>query len=530
MLGSLRGVPRRNETLRYLFEECALDTERHELRRGTQLVAVEPQVFDLLVHLIRHRDRVVSKNDLLTSVWHGRAISDSTLFNRINAARTAIGDTGERQSLIKTLPRRGLRFVGDVREEALILADANPIKPSSGAADKPSIAVLPFVNLSGDPEQDYFIDGVVEDIITALSRNHAFFVIARNSSFTYKGKSVDTKRVARELGVRYLLEGSVRKSGNRVRVTGQFIEAELGRHLWAERFDGDLVDIFDLQDQLVTSVVGAIAPQLEKAEIDRASLVKTGNLAAYDFYLRGLASWNRWTGEENAKALQLFNAAIEKDRDFSTPYGLAASCHHFAKANGWAWRFDEAEISRLVERAADIGTDDAVALCWAGHVHAYFFHDLDRALLLIDRALELDENLAVAWQRSGWVRGYAGDPNGAVESLNKAIRLNPLDPRVFLTQSAMAFAHFIAGRDEEAAHWAAMALCVKPNWLPALRMTIASNAMQGKIEAAKQALNAYLGIDPRVTVSKLCEYYPFRREADRQRLIAGMRKAGVSGR
>jgi TolB-like protein len=513
--------------LRYLFEGYALDTDRRELRRASDLVAIEPQVFDLLVHLIQRRDHVVSKDELIASIWHGRAISESALFNRINAARSAIGDSGERQRLIKTLPRKGLRFIGAVREEGFGLAGPEPHKPSPGIADKPSIAVLPFVNLSGDPEQDYFIDGVVEDIITALSRNHAFFVIARNSSFTYKGKTVDTKQVARELGVRYVLEGSVRKSGNRVRVTGQFIEAESGRHLWADRFDGDLVDIFALQDQLVTSVVGAIAPQLEKAEIDRAKLEMTGDLAAYDLYLRGLASWNRWTAEENARALQLFNAAIAKDRDFSTPYGLAASCHHFAKANGWASSFDESEISRLVERAAAIGTDDAVALCWAGHVHAYFFRDLDRALLLIDRALELDVNLAVAWQRSGWVRGYAGDPAGAIESLNKAIRLNPLDPRVFLTQSAMAFAHFIAGRDDEAARWAAMALRVKPNWPPALRMTIASSAMRGQAEQARRALAAYLGIDPQVTIAKLCRYYPFRREEDRQRLIAAMGKAGV---
>jgi TolB-like protein len=513
--------------LRYLFEKCALDTDRRELRRGADLVAVAPQVFDLLVHLIRHRDRVVSKDDLLASIWHGRTISESALFNRINAARSAIGDTGKRQRLIKTVPRRGLRFVGTVREEEGSPAEAGPHKPSPGISDKPSIAVLPFLNLSGDPEQDYFIDGVVEDIITALSRNRAFFVIARNSSFTYKGKPIDTKQVARELGVRYILEGSARRSGNRVRVTGQFIEAVSGRHLWADRFDSDLDDIFALQDQLVTSVVGAIAPQLEKAEIDRARLYMTGDLAAYDLYLRGLASWNRWTGEENAKALGLFKAAIAKDGDFSTPYGLAASCHHFAKANGWASSFDEEEISRLVERAADIGTDDAVALCWAGHVHAYFFRDLDRALLLIDRALDLDVNLAIAWQRSGWVRGYAGDSDGAIESLNKAISLNPLDPRVFLTQSAMAFAHFIAGRDDEAARWAAMALQVKPNWLPALRMTVASNAMRGHAEPAKRALNAYMAIDPEITIAKLCEYYPFRREVDRQRLIAAMRKAGV---
>jgi tetratricopeptide (TPR) repeat protein len=218
-------------------------------------------------------------------------------------------------------------------------------------------------------------------------------------------------------------------------VTGQLIEAESGHHLWADRFDVDLVDIFDLQDQLVTRVVGAIAPQLEKAEIERAKRKLTSNPAAYDLYLRGLASWNRWSRADNGKALKLFYAAIDKDPEFATPYGLAASCYQFAKANDWQSEFDEAEISRLTERAVEAGNDDAVALCWAGHVRAFFFKEVDRALLLIDRALELDVNLAVAWQRSGRVRGYAGDSDGAIESLNKAMRLDPLDTRVFLTQS-----------------------------------------------------------------------------------------------
>ncbi len=513
--------------MRYLFEECALDMDRRELRRGTTPVAIEPQVFDLLVHLIQHRDRVVSKDELLASIWHGRAISELALFNRINAARSAIGDTGARQTLIKTLPRRGLRFVGTVRQEECSPAEASPDKPSLGIIDKPSIAVLPFVNLSGDPEQDYFIDGIVEDIITALSRNRAFFVIARNSSFTYKGKPVDTKQVAHELGVRYLLEGSVRKSGNRVRVTGQLIEAESGHHLWAGRFDGDLVDIFDLQDQLVTRVVGAIAPQLEKAEIERAKRELTSDPAAYDFYLRGLASWNRWSRADNAKALKLFYEAIDKDPEFATPYGLAASCYQFAKANGWQSGFDEAEISSLTERAIEVGKDDAVALCWAGHVRAFFFKEVDRALLLINRALELDMNLAVAWQRSGWVRGYAGDADGAIESLNKAMRLDPLDTRVFLTQSAMAFAHFVAGRDQEAAEWAAMALRTKPNWMPALRVAMASNAMQGRAAEAKAVLQLYERADPNISIRKICEHYPFRRREDRQRLVKALRKAGV---
>ena len=493
--------------MRYLFENYVLDPDRRELTHGRIGVPVEPQVFDLLLYLIRNRDRVVSREDVFASVWRGRIVSESALSTRINAARTAIGDNGESQRLIRTLPRKGLRFVGSVLEEQNAVAGA-PIKVPAAACDKPSIAVLPFANLSGDPEQDYFSDGIVEDITTALSRNRAFLVIARNSSFTYKGKCLDVRQVAQELGVRYVLEGSVRKSAGRVRVTAQLIDAESGHHLWADRFDGSLADIFELQDQIVTRVVGAIAPQLEKAEIGRARLRSTDDLAAYDLYLHGLDNWNRWTQEGNANALQLFNAAIEKDSDFSTAYGLAASCHLLAKANNWATTFDATEISRLVERASRIGVDDPVALCWAGHAHAYFFKDVDRALLLIDRALELDTNLAIAWQRSGWVRGYAGDPDGAIESLNKAMRLNPLEPRMFLTQSAMAFAHFIAGRDDAAADWALMGLRVKPNWLPALRVAIAANAMRGHFDEAQRALHSYLQIDPQVAYRKNLRILP----------------------
>jgi TolB-like protein len=513
--------------VRYLFGDFTLDPDCRELRRGTNTVSVEPQVFDLLLHLIRNRERVVSRDELLAAVWAGRVVSESALSTRINAARAVLGDDGEAQRFIKTLPRKGLRFVATVLEDHGTVA-ASTGKPVHGIRDKPSVAVLPFTNLSGDPHQDYFIDGIVEDITTALSRNGAFFVIARNSAFTYKGRSIDVTQVARELGVRYVLEGSLRKSGNRVRVTAQLIEAESGHHLWADRFDVGMADIFEVQDQIVTQVVGALAPQLEKAEIDRARHRTTGDLAAYDLYLHGLDQWNRWTQQGNARALQLFYAAIEKDRDFSTPYGLAVSCHLLAKANGWATRFDENEIARLVERAADIGLGDAVALCWAGHAHAYFFKDVDRALLLIDRALELDQNLAIAWQRSGWVRGYAGDSDGAIESLNKAMRLNPLDPLVFLTQSAMAFAHFIAGRDDIAAEWAAVALRVKPNWLPALRVSIASNAWRGRHDEAQRALGRYLAIDPQVRIAKVCEFYPLRREIDRQRLVNGMRMAGMA--
>lgn len=512
--------------MRFLFENFVLDPERRELLHGKTPVSIEPQAFDLLLYLIRNRERVVSKDDVFASVWRGRIVSESALSTRVNAARAAVGDTGEAQRLIKTLPRKGLRFVGAVVEDHGPGSAAQTKTPFS-ASDKPAIAVLPFANLSGDPEQDYLCDGLVEDITTALSRNRAFLVIARNSAFTYKDKRVDVRQIAQELDARYILEGSVRKSGNRVRVTGQLIEAMTGRHLWAETVNGRMADIFELQDQIVTQVVGAIAPQLEKAEIDRVRHHPTDDLAAYDLYLQGMDSWNRWTPEGNAKALRLFYSAIRIDPDYSTAYGLAASCHLFAKANEWGGTVDPTEISELVERAASIGLDDAVALCWAGHAHAYFFKDVDRALLLIDRALELDVNLAIAWQRSGWVRAYAGDPDGAIASLKKAMRLNPLEPRVFLTHSAMGFAHFIAGRDDDAAEWAAMGLRAKPNWLPALRVAIAANAMRGRVDEVKRSLDAYSQIDPHVSIRKICEYYPLRRSIDRERLIVAMRKAGV---
>jgi len=322
-----------NGSVRYLFEDYALDADRRELVRGTEPIAVEPQVFDLLYYLIRNRDRVVSKDDLLAAVWNRRIVSESALSTRLNAARSVLGDSGEKQRLIRTFPRRGVRFVASVREEQGAGAPA-PVESPSMAADGASIAVMPFANLSSDPEQDYFSDGIVEDIITALSRNRAFFVIARNSTFTYKGRSVDIKQVGRELGVRYVLEGSVRKIGARVRVSGQLIEAASGRQLWAERFDGDVADIFELQDQIVVRVVGAIAPQLERAEIDRVKQAATADLAAYDLYLRGLAHWNRWTKEDNAAALECFYAAIAKDRDYTTAYGLAASCYLLGKASG----------------------------------------------------------------------------------------------------------------------------------------------------------------------------------------------------
>ena len=291
--------------MQFHFVDHVLDVARRELRRRGEAVTLEPQVFDLLVHLIRNRDRVVSKDDLLDSVWGGRVVAESTLTSRINAARKAIGDSGETQRLIRTLPRKGFRFVGEV-------TDAHPAEPPLPymPPDRASIAVLPFDNLSGDRKQDYFADGIVEEITTGLSRIKWLFVISRNSTFIYKGKPVDVKAVGRDLGVRYVLQGSVRRSGNHVRVTGQLIETETAAHVWADRYDGTLGDIFTLQDEMTMSVIGAVEPTLRKAEVERVRRKRPDNLDAYDLFLRALPLAVTAMPENADKALFFLQEAI----------------------------------------------------------------------------------------------------------------------------------------------------------------------------------------------------------------------------
>ncbi len=401
--------------MQFFFEDYELDADRRELTRGAERIALEPQVFDLLVYLVQNGDRVVSKDELIERVWDGRNVSDSTLTSRITAVRKAVGDSGDEQRLIRTMSRKGIRFVGAVSDKPLATAGgrvatqttANITAASAertlAMSDLPSIAVLPFQNMSGDSEQEYFADGMVEEIITALSRMRSLTVIARNSSFIYKGRAVDVKQIGRELGVRYVLEGSVRKAANQVRITGQLIDASNGGHLWADRFDGSLEDVFDLQDQVTSHVVGAIAPKLEQAEIERAKRKPTENLDAYEYFLRGMASYYRRTREGTDEALRLFYKAIESDPDFASAYGMAAWCYGWRKGGGWTTDREKeiAETERLARRATELGSDDAVALSRGAHALAFVVGDLDAAATFVERALVLNPNLAGAWFGSG---------------------------------------------------------------------------------------------------------------------------------
>lgn len=395
--------------------------------------------------------------------------------------------------------------------------------------DKPSIAVLPFENLSGDREQAYFADGMVEEIITALSRFRELFVIARNSSFTYKGRAVDVKQVGRELGVRYVLEGSVRKGGNRLRITGQLIDTATGAHLWADRFEGGLEDVFDLQDQVTSSVVGAILPKLEQAEIDRSRRKPTENLDAYDYFLRGLAGLHQWTKESNDEALANLYRAIELDPNFASAYGVAARTYVRRKAGGWITDGDReySEAIRLARRAADLGKDDALALVSAGITLSFIAGEHEYGKILTDRALALNPNLAWAWLFSGWARVWLGEPEATIERVGRAMRLSPSDHDSFSMYCAMAFAHFFAGRYGEAVSWAERAVREQPDILFSTIIAAASNAQAGRSEEAKKAMAQVRRIDPSLRISNLKSLYTIHRSEDFERWSEGLRKAGL---
>jgi TolB-like protein len=395
--------------------------------------------------------------------------------------------------------------------------------------DKPSIAVLPFQNLSTDPEQEYFADGVVEDITMALSRFHWLFVIARNSSFTYKGRTVDVKQVGRELGVRYVLEGSVRKAGNRLRIAGQLIDAGTGAHLWADRFDGALENMFDLQDQVTASVVGAIAPKLQHAEIERAKRKPTENLNAYDYFLRGMASVRQWTKDADREALHLFYRAIELDPGLASAYGMAAWCYVRRKANGWMIdRAQESmEATRLARSAVYLGKGDPVALCIGGYALAFVAHEFDDAAAFMDQGLAVNPNLATAWSLSAWLRVWRGEPDLALEHVAHAMRLSPLDPSVFGMQGATAYAHFLARRYDAASSWAEKAIRENPNFMLALCAFAASSALAGQLGQAQRIMARIEETDSNLRVSNLRDLTPFRRSKDLATFAKGLRKAGL---
>jgi TolB-like protein/tetratricopeptide (TPR) repeat protein len=403
-----------------------------------------------------------------------------------------------------------------------------PLKKSLPLPEKPSIAVMPFQNMSGDPEQEYFADGMVEDIITALSRFKLIFVIARNSSFTYKGRAIDVKQVGRELGVRYVLEGSVRRVGSKVRITGQLIDVSTGAHLWADHFDGVLEDIFDLQDRVTSSVVAAIAPKVQQAELERSRKKPTESLEAYDYYLRGVALYPHRTKESTEEALRSFSKAMDLDPEFAAPYAAAARCYSLRKLYDW---MDDpakevAEAAQLVQRSVRLAPDDAFVLGLAGFQTYWLFQDLDGGLALLDRARTFNPNLAILWGGAGFLNVCLGKLDAGIEQIEHAIRLSPFDPSMGLWQHGIALAHFFAGRDTDAHLWATMSWR-GVGFANTLAILAASNAFLGLMDEAQKAIGRLREVKPDWRISHLPEMWTIRRAQDRKRLVEGLRMAGL---
>jgi adenylate cyclase len=395
-------------------------------------------------------------------------------------------------------------------------------RPMLALPDKPSIAVLPFQNMSGDPEQEYFADGMVEEIITALSRIRWLFVIARNSSFTYKGKAVDVKQVGRELGVRYVLEGSVRKAANRVRITGQLIDAGSGAHLWADHFDGSLQDIFDLQDKVAVGVAGVIEPALEDAEQRRSAQRSTNDLTAYDLFLRARAEASPWEKDGTLRALHILRQALVRDPSYGRALSLAAGCHMMLHVSGWT---NDPEASRresvdLARRALRVAGGDPDALARAAYALGYFGEDIAAALALIDRALELNPSFAYAWERSGWLRLWAGHPDVAIRHFETSTRLNPREGRA-MAYVGIGVAHFFLRQFNEAQAMLVLSLQERPSWVPTHRFLASCYAHMGRLDEAREIVKRLRNMTAVVVPS--ADHW--RNPPDRELYLKGLRLA-----
>ena len=517
---------------------CAVEVQRRMNEQNTDLPQAKRLEFRIGIHV---GDIIIDENDIF-----GDGVNIAARLEGIaEAGGVCISDDAHRQIRGKVdiafddMGSQALKNIAEpMRAWRARLTGQNRFGSASGSTasapqplplpDKPSIAVLPFQNMSGDPEQEYFTDGMVEDIITALSRFKSLFVIARNSSFTYKGKAIDIKQVGRELGVRYVLEGSVRKAGGKVRITGQLIDAITGAHLWADRFDGTLDDIFELQDKVTSSVVAAIAPRLELAEIDRSEREPTESLDAFDLYYRAIQSFRRFTRQGNEEALRLARQAISLDPSFAAAHGVALACYTQRHDENWLKDDDVAEGKQYALRAIEVGADDAFALARAAHFFSIILRDAGTAEVIADQAIAVNPNLAEALRIRGWVSSFLGQHERAIEQFHYAMRLNPLDPQIYFAEGGLALANFLLRRFEVALSWATKSLARQKNYVPGQRFAMVSYAMLGRIADAQIMLARLREVgNISMTISQTRKRSAHWRQEDAELYIEACRIAGM---
>jgi TolB-like protein len=514
--------------VRFAFDDHVLDTDRRELHCSGTVIAVEPQVFDLLIYLVENRARVVSKDDLIASVWRGRIVSESTLASRMNAARKAIGDNGREQRLIRTVARRGVRFIGAVRtcgECGLPAASPLPVA-APPRPERPAITVLPFLDACGEPDQEHFADGIAEDLITGLGRLRQFPVIAGGSSFTCKGRSLPIRQPGEEPGTGYVVEGSVRRSGERVRITAQLSEAT-GRMLWAERYDRRIADAFALQDEITDAIVAAIEPQLYAAESVHAQHKPPESLDAWDLVMCALAHHWRVTREDNLLARRLLERAVAIDPDDSQAQAALAVSHTFGAHMGW---HDAAAAFAVAERAAQAavradGDDPWAHLALAtAHVHRARFDD---SLAEFEMALRLNPSFAFAQGYYGLVLSSVGRWQEGADAARRALRLSPRDPFCAIFSAVVAYGEFVGHNYAEAARLARASVRQRIDFVGGWRILTAAAAMMGDEELAHEALQELLRVHPDMSLAWIERHMLIRDEAERRHYLEAFRRAGL---
>jgi TolB-like protein len=509
----------------YAFGSFRLDAKAGILFRGADPVTLGRRGVALLRLLVEQPGVPISKDALIEAGWPGQAVEESNLSVQIAALRRVLEQERNGTHRIETLPGRGYRFIGPV-----VTRDRNDGAGASSAIEKPSIVILPFQNMSGDPEQEYFADGMVEEIITGLAKTSWLGVLARNSSFIYKGKVVDIKQIGRDLGARYVLEGSVRKSGGRVRITGQLVDAATGAHLWADRFDGSLEDVFDLQDKVTATVVAAIEPAMRNAEIQHARRKPTSSLDAYDWYLRALSAFNLPYASRYTQALELCRKAIAIDPNYAAACALAAwGCAgiYFTAPLSDGKTVKE-EGTALAQKALDFADNDPIAISMGAHALSFLSpKDRDRALEAAELALSLAPNSAQTWLACGHVHQIRSEGDAAIKHFEHALRLSPRDPFAWAAKTGMAIGHFIEGRWLEAFDWAEKAGRDNPNFYMPYFIKIASCGHLERAADAQDALRAAMEIYPETSISNWeCIFRAVQGPAI-ESYLEGFRKAGM---